>query len=105
MRRLFRMGIAALPLLLPLDVQAGPSPLNAETVGDFVVDCQTDRASCSDAIGLAFLQDPHQHNICLPNSTTDYTLSPIAWLEGHPETGPMSRNSGILLALQTVYRC
>ena len=105
MRRFLLIGTAALLLQLTCAAQSAPSPLEAATVRDFVLYCQSDRSSCSDAVGLAFLQDSYQHSICFPNSKADYTLPAIAWLEGHPETAPMNRNSGILLALKTVYHC
>jgi hypothetical protein len=81
------------------------SPFGAATVGDFLVACQTNKPSCSSAVGSVLLQRQNGVAICLPSGAGDYTLPVIAWLNAHPEMSAMNISDGTILALKTIYRC
>ncbi len=87
-----------------------PEPMilasSASTVGDFLNVCRNDQAGCDDEVGTALLDQMKYDGtttLCVPSP--DYAQPVITWLNAHPEDRGMATETGIFLALKTVYAC
>ena len=108
MRKAIIFGCLALLPAMTADAQPqAPTPLTATTISQFLTACKKDGFRCSDVVGSVVLNfsfgTPTQ--LCMPDTSGDYTQPVIDWLTAHPETSTMKPADGITLALKSRYAC
>src|ERR1700742_2932113 len=108
MRNIIIFGCLALVMATPASGQSlAPTPLTATTISQFLTACKKDGFRCSDVVGSVVLNfsfgTPTQ--MCMPDTSGDYTQPVVDWLTAHPETSAMKPVDGITLALKSRYAC